>query len=176
MRRFIAPVVAPVVLMLAVGCSDRTTEPAASLVAPGSALHSFGTPPPPPVSGDGFADIDVFGATDGSEPNSCGAQGSFTFSYEYFVNKPGNNAFLHIHADGEGLDLQIHQTDKKIDAKGTITGSGFSFNVKDGLSGSIENSHLTLPSTVTVQLTGTLDTGHGTCTANATLTASLVNE
>ena len=173
MRRLIMPIV---VAAFAAGCGERAALPSSPL-SPGAASRQAGTPPPPPISGDGFADLDVF-RDDGSsdEATECSAHVSFPFSYEYFVNNPGKNAFLHIHLDGHGLDVAIHQTNKKLDVKGDLTGTGFTFSVADALGGEITDPEHPVLTHVTLQLTGTLTHAGTSCTANATLTASLVSE
>ncbi len=169
MRRLIAPFV---VAAFAVGCGERSLTPTSPL-SPGAASLAFGNPPPPPVSGGGRADLDVFDG-ESSLAASCDAHTTFTFSWDYFVNKPGNNAFLHITIDGHGHDVSIHQTNKKIDVKGDISGAGFTFSISDAISGGIMDSESHVPSNILLQLTGQLKTDDGaTCTANATLHASL---
>ena len=171
MRRVFTPIV---IAAFAAACGDRAILPTSPLHT-GAASHDLGNPPPPPVGGDGRAELDVGSDEDGSLATACSAHESFDFAYEYFVNKALNNAFVHIHIDNQGLDAAIHQTHKKIDAHGTLTGPGFVFTITDALGGNIFNGEGGgVPNSVTVNLTGQLTTGETTCTANATLTLELV--
>jgi hypothetical protein len=165
----IIPLLAAAALLGA--CADQTVAPPVSSIQPTTAVRGLGNPPPP-VARDGFAEFDAF-LGDNSE-NTCSAHDSFSFSYEYLVNKPGNNAFLHIRVDGRGLDVAIHQTNKKVDAKGTIVGPGFSFDIGNVVGGAIINEEQHVPSNVSLQLTGKLTTETGVCTVNATLNAQLI--
>ena len=168
MRRLIVPAV---VAALAVGCGERAFTPTSPLT-PGAASLDLGNPPPPPVAGDGRADLDVFSGDNSA--TSCQGHTSFTFAWDYFVNAPGNNAFLHIRIDGQGLDVSIHQTNKKVDAHGDITAPGFDFSINDVISGGIIDQESHVPGRVVLNLVGTFTDGEGnTCTANATLNASL---
>ena len=169
MRRLIVPIV---VAAFAVGCGERAVMPTSPLT-PGAASQKAGTPPPPPISGDGFADLDVF-ASDDSNGQDCSASGSFTFSYQYLVNNPGKNAVLHIYLDGPGVDVAIHQTTKKIDTSGDMSGTGFTFTIKNTLGGEISNAYHPILANINLQLSGTLTLSDGTtCAANATLAATL---
>jgi hypothetical protein len=169
MRRLIVPVV---VAAFAVGCGERAINPTSPL-SPRAASLDLGNPPPPPVAGDGRADLDVFQGDD-SQAASCSGHTTFTFAWDYFVNKQGNNAFLHIRIDGQGLDVSVHQTDKKVDAHGDITAPGFDFSINDVISGGIIDQETHVPGRVVLNLVGTFTDEEGnTCTANATLTASL---
>jgi hypothetical protein len=167
MRRLIVPIL---VAAFAVGCGERAALPSSPL-SPGAASHDIGTPPPPPISGDGRADLDVFAGDNSS--TDCSASVSFPFAFEYFVNNPGKNAFLHMHVDGQGLDVAVHQTNKKIDTKGDLSGPGFTFSIQNTLGGEITSSAHPVLNTIVLQLSGTLTQDGHTCTANATLTASL---
>jgi hypothetical protein len=169
MRRLFIPIV---IAAFAAGCGERAIMPTSSLT-PGAAAHDAGTPPPPPAAGTGDAELDVGSTVDGSSATTCSANESFVFAYEYFVNKTLNNAFLHIHIDDQGLDAAIHQTNQMIDAHGNLTGQGFVFTITNALGGNIFNGEGGTPHSVTVNLTGELNTGEGTCTANATLTLFL---
>jgi hypothetical protein len=169
MRRLFVPIV---IAAFAAGCGERAIMPTSPLT-PGVAAHDAGTPPPPPISGAGDAELDVFSAGDASSATDCSGSFSFPFSFDYFVNNNGNNAFLHLRADGQGLDASIHETDTKIDGHGNLSGVGFNFSIIAVLAGTITNEHGTLPGTVTLQLTGQFTNGGTTCTANATLTANL---
>ena len=166
MRRLYLPMI---VAAFVAGCGERAATPT-SLLSPGAAAHDFGTPPPPPIAGDGTGELDVFDSGDGSS-TTCSGDFPITFSYEYFVNNPGHNSFLHLHINGQ--DVTVHQTDKKIDIHGSITGTGFTFNITDILGGSITNGDGTLPHGVSLPLSGILTTGDGTCQGNATFNANL---
>jgi hypothetical protein len=169
MRRLIVPVV---VAAFAVGCGERAFTPTSPL-SPSAASLDLGNPPPPPVAGDGRADLDVFSG-DNSSATSCQGHTSFTFAWDYFVNGPGNNAFLHIRIDGQGLDVAIHQTDKKVDAHGDITAPGFDFSINNVISGGIIDPETHVPNRIVLNLVGTFTDEEGNvCTANATLHASL---
>lgn len=168
MRRFLITLAA---VTVAAGCGDVASVPTSSL-HPTTALLS-GDPPPPPVGARGFADFDAFEG-DASDM-ACSANASFNFSYQYFLNGPGKNSFLHIQID-QGPQVDIHQTDKKIDAHGTITGAGFTFDIQNVVGGSIQDPEERVPFQVSLQLTGKLTTETGTCIANATLNATLRGE
>src|SRR5689334_2703356 len=124
MRRLFMPIV---VAAFVAGCGERAVMPSSPL-APG-ARSNAGTPPPPPIAGDGFADLDVFSPDEGSSPAACAANTSFSFAYNYFKNGTDYNAFLHMFINGPGLDVSIHQTSNKLDGKGSITGPGFTFTI-----------------------------------------------
>ena len=162
--------VAAAVLLAA--CGDRAADPTSPL-RPTTAVRDLGTPPPPPVAGEGRADFEAFPSEDSE--TSCSVNTTFNFSYEYFRNANDNNAFLHIRSGGPGLDVAIHQTAKKVDAKGNITGDGFTFAINNVLSGDLTDPEEHVPNSVTFQLTGKLTTGDATCNANATLFLDLTN-
>ena len=169
MRRLILPFAAAA---LVAACYDAPSTPTSSL-RPASALFD-GDPPPPPASGDGFADFNASPATDAEI--DCSVHDSFTFAYEYFNNSPNTNAYLHIRVDGNGLDVSVHETTKKITATGTLTRPDFSFQINDVLDGTITNKASGVPGRVVLTLTGLLTTAAGeTCVANATLTAQLAD-
>jgi len=170
MRRLIIPLAAAA---LVAACYDAPSTPTASLLTPGPALLD-GIPPPPPATGDGFADFDATPATDAE--TDCSVHDSFTFGYEYFNNTPNTNAYLHIRVDGNGLDVSVHETTKKITANGTLTRPGYSFQINDVLDGTIMNKASGVPARVVLQLTGQLTLTDGTtCVANATLAAQLAD-
>lgn len=160
-------------LFAAASCGDQSVLPTSSL-APSSASYDRGDPPPPPVSGDGLADL--FPAFDASEGACSISDASIPFSYKYFVNKPGNNAKLDMHITGPGRagDVSAHETNKKIDVNGTLSGVGYSFAIKEALGGSLKGIETRVATTVTLQLVGQLTTELGTCTAQLNLTAHLV--
>src|SRR5262249_5413344 len=139
MRRLIIPLAAAV---LVAACSDAPSVPSKSLLAPRSAVLDEGLPPPPPAGGDGRADFDAFPAADASEIACPSVHDSFDFAYEYFNNSPDLNAYLHIRVDGNGLDVAVHETDKKITAKGTLDRPTFSFRIDDVVKGTIANGEL----------------------------------
>src|SRR5215831_1091541 len=123
----------PIIIAFAVGCGERAITPTSAL-APGAASRDAGTPPPPPISGDGSMDFDASRATDGSSAGDCTVAQTIPFSFQYLLNNTFNNAFLHIDI-GSNPDVTIHQTSNKIDTKGTIVGTGFTFTVANTLSG-----------------------------------------
>ena len=172
MRRLL-PTLA-ITLLAAASCSDQSVLPTSSL-APSGALKDVGDPPPPPVAGDGFAFLSP--ALDDSE-DACSISDSFSFSYKYFVNKPAHNAHLQMDITAPGHDGEVsgHETDKKIDAKGTLSGPGYTFVIKQTLGGSLMGSETRLVSTAFFQLVGELTTEAGKCTANLNLTAQLTSE
>ena len=168
MRRLIIPFAAAA---LVAACYDAPAAPSSSL-RPASALFD-GDPPPPPVSGDGFADFTASEATDNSG-SECQASALFKFDYDYFNNpQEDGNAYLHMRIDGNGLDIAVHQTEKKITAKGTLTQPDFSFRIDEVLAGTITNKE-SVPETVRLSLSGQLTLTDGTtCAATATLSATL---
>ena len=167
MRRLLIPLAAAA---LVAACSDAPSTPARSLLTPRPALLD-GLPPPPTVSGDGFADFSASPATDAE--TDCSVQDTFAFAYEYFNNLTDQNAFLHIRVDGNGLDVAVHETTKKITANGTLTRPTFTFRIDDVLDGTIFNKASGVPDRVVLNLTGVLTVNGETCVANATLTARL---
>jgi len=171
MRRLL-PTLA-ITLLATASCGDQSLLPTSS-IAPSSALRDVGDPPPPPVAGDGFAFLSP--AFDDSEA-ACSISDSFSFSYKYFVNKTAHNAHLQmdITEAGHDGDVSAHETDKKIDAKGTLSGPGYTFVIKQTLGGSLMGSETRLVSTAFLQLVGELTTEAGTCTANLNLQANLTN-
>jgi hypothetical protein len=169
MRRLIIPLAAAA---LVAACYDAPSTPTASLQTPGPARLDA-IPPPPPASGEGFGDFTAFEATDASE-TTCSVHDTFTFAYEYFDSGTDNNAYLHIRVDGNGLDVAVHETTKKITANGTLTRPGFTFQINDVVDGTIFNKEPGVPDRVSLSLTGQLTLTDGTtCVANATLTAQL---
>jgi hypothetical protein len=168
MRRLFMPLV---VAAFAVGCGERAIVPTSPLT-PRAALLDDGTPPPPPISGDGSLSFDASRATDGSSAGDCSAVATIPLSFHYLANNPGNNEFLHLDF-GPGPNVDVHQTDNGIDTKGTITGPGFTFMITNTLKGDISAPHGQAPSSVFLVLQGTLTVGDVTCTANASVTVTL---
>jgi hypothetical protein len=169
-------------------CSDRASLPTSPVHPTGPSYDLFGDPPPPPIgSSDGFADFSTesFDLSSASvrkqvsvvDTPPCEAATSFHFAYMYFVNKPDNNAFLHINPDDPSKNVEIHQTDKKIDAHGVIVGPGFTYTITGAIGGAIVNPDEHVPGAVNVQLTGVLHTDVGaSCQTTANLAASLSGE
>jgi len=168
MRRFAVTIIAAA---LVAACSDRAAAPTSPIRPGDAASFVAGNPPPPPVVGDGSADLTISGTDDSAL--DCSASASFLFAYEYFLSKTGNNSWVHLSLNGPGLDVAIHETQKKIDARGDLSGAGFTFSITDALSGHIINPDQRVPDHIVVQLTGTLTTDQGSCTGNATFTATL---
>ena len=168
MRRLLIPLAAAA---LAAACYDAPSTPASSLT-PRSSSRDETLPPPPPASGEGFADFSASPATDAE--TDCSVHDTFTFAYDYFNNGPDGNAYLHIRVDGNGLDVAVHETTKKITANGTLTRPTFTFRIDDVLDGTIFNKAPGVPDRVSLSLTGVLTVNGETCVANATLTAQLV--
>jgi hypothetical protein len=170
MRRLIIPLAAAA---LVAACYDAPSTPSASLLTPRSPAALDGIPPPPPASGEGFGDFTAFEAADASQ-SDCSVHDTFTFAYEYFDSGTDNNAYLHIRVDGNGLDVAVHETTKKITANGTLTRPDFTFRINDVVDGTIFNKEPGVPDRVSLSLTGQLTLTDGTtCVANATLTAQL---
>ena len=170
MRRLILPLAAAA---LAAACYDAPSTPTASLLTPRSPASLDGIPPPPPVSGEGFGDFTATDATDNSETSCPTVHDNFTFAYDYLENSPDQNAYLHIRVDGNGLDIAVHETDKKITAKGTLTRPTFSFQINDVLDGTIFNKAEGAPQSVTLSLAGVLTVDGQSCAATATFIARL---
>jgi hypothetical protein len=168
MRRLIIPFAAAA---LVAACYDTPSAPPSSLLAHRPAVLD-GIPPPPPASGEGFADFDASPATDAE--TDCSVHDTFTFAYDYFNNGPNTNAYLQLRVDGNGLDVLVHETTKQITANGTLTRPGYSFQINDVFAGTITNKESGVPGRVVLSLTGVLTTDTGeTCVANATLSAQL---
>jgi hypothetical protein len=117
-------------------------------------------------------DFDASNSTDASSADNCSVSATIPMTFHYFANNTNNNEFLHINF-GDGPDVRVHQTSTTLTAKGTITGTGFTFTIANALSGDISAPKGVAPPSVTVQVQGTLTVGNTTCTANATLTAIL---
>jgi hypothetical protein len=163
-----------VVVAFVAGCGERAIAPTSPL-AP-SARASDGLPPPPPIAADdGFGDLSVFPAGDGSLLTCSQQHVSFQFSYQYLQNGPANNAYLHItQTPGNGLDASIHQTANKHDANGKLSGPGFTFVISSLLAGgNIIGDGIGAPSDVELSLAGTLITPDGSCAATARLSLQL---
>ena len=169
MRRFIIPFAAAA---LVAACFDSPSAPPSSLLTPRPAVLHDGLPPPPPAGGDGFADFSASPPSDAEI--DCSVHDTFTFAYDYFNNGPDGNAYLHIRVDGNGLDVAVHETTKKITANGTLTRPTFSFQINDVLDGTIFNKAAGVPDRVSLTLAGVLTVNGETCAANATLNAQLV--
>src|SRR5262245_17207869 len=170
MRRLIIPFAAAA---LVAACYDASSAPPSSLLAPRSAVHDEGIPPAPPVSGDGFANFDASGATDASEIGCPTVHDSFNFAYDYFNNGPKTNAYLHIRVDGNGLDVSVHETTKKITANGTLNRPTFSFQIDEVLDGTIATEAAGVPRGAVLTLAGVLTVDGQSCPATATFTAQL---
>ena len=171
MRRLIIPFAAAA---LVAACFDAPPAAPSSLLTPRSAAHDEGIPPPPPASGEGAADFSASPATD-AEIDCSVSNATFNFAYDYFNNTPDGNAYLHIRVDGNGLDVAVHETTKKITANGTLTRPEFTFQINDVLDGTIFNKAPGVPDRVSLALTGVLTVNGETCVANATLTAQLAD-
>ncbi len=172
-RTSLASLVTVVAAVMVAACGDRAPTPMSPLVSSTASLDR-GNPPPPPVAGNAFMDFDIFSSEDASEAGTCGAEGNnVSVKFSYVFNKPENNAVLHLGLDGKGTDATVHQTDKKLDAHGTLTGTDFSFKIKDAVAGSIIDAETRFPFIVTFNLTGTLTNEFGTCNANAVVTVQL---
>ncbi|MDQ6829500.1 MAG: hypothetical protein M3081_11590, partial [Gemmatimonadota bacterium] len=135
---------------------------------------SQGDPPPPPLTGtDGNGFFTTFGegalagtvaankVSNASGPTSCNAELSFQFDWKYFVNKPENNAWIHVDQHGFNGHSQFHSTNKKNDASGQIVGPGFTFQIADVLYGSVFNESR-WPGSYSFTVSGKLTLADGT--------------
>ena len=172
MRRLIIPLAAAA---LVAACYDVPSTPTASLRTPGPARLDA-IPPPPPASSDGFADFSASPATD-AETDCSVSHDLFKFEYQYFNNSPSTNAYLHITVDGNGLDISVHETTKKITANGTLTRPAYTFQINDVREGTtIMDKAPGVPASVVLLLTGQLTLADGTtCVANATFLGRLTD-
>ncbi|MFI5229642.1 MAG: hypothetical protein ACHQWU_11270 [Gemmatimonadales bacterium] len=167
---------------LMAACSDVSAVPSSPLGAQGPAFE-LGNPPPPPLSGGVSLSFDAGDSFDASiaadvvgdvPPGPCRASELLNFTYDFLVNPPGNNAFLHLRGGDDAHLVTIHQTDSKLDAHGTIVGDGFTFDISDATDGSIVDIGHHGERLVSVSLSGTLTTSDGaSCQASANLSGHL---
>ncbi len=187
MRRFIA--VAAVAAVM-VGCSDARTAAVSDRITGPS--FSQGTPPPPPFPGagsgffatDGGESAAAAAATVGSPPDPCRASTGLQFSYRYFQNKPGNNAWLDLDFGGSKKGAHFHEVSnknqEKTDGNGEISGlsgsDAFTYRIDDA-SGSllpaVQDEGSRVPRYVSLHLMGTLTINGQSCRIGAQLDLSL---
>ena len=171
MRRLIIPFAAAA---LVAACYDNPSAPPSSLLTPRSALRD-GLPPPPPATGeDGFADFSASPATD-AEIDCSVSHDTFGFAYEYLNNSQNTNAYLHIRVDGNGLDVAVHETTKKITATGTLTRPTYTFQINDVVDGTtLPIQDVGAPPRVLLRFLGQLTLADGTtCLAVGTFSGQL---
>jgi hypothetical protein len=179
------------IALFAVACSDSATGVPSSLRPTGSASAEAGNPPPPPFTGDGRGDLTFddegssFAAVARATASATGrslsqcdpppADVQLAFTFSYLVNQPGSNGFLHLNPDDESRQITIHQTDKKLDAHGTIAGPGFTFTITDATGGDgIFGSESRTSDVFEVDVTGVVTFADGSkCTASAQLSGTL---
>jgi hypothetical protein len=185
MNRFIA--IASFAVFVA-GCADSPAAP--TLARPTGPSFDAGDPPPPPITGEGFAEFDASRSDAGGfsfagtvsdigdfPPGPCRASRGFGINYSYFINKNNTNAVLHIDPDDASHHVTLHQTAKKLDGSGQIVGPDFVFKISDVVAGGIIGPEERLPGAVFVSLRGTLTLADGTsCQADAQLGVFLRGE
>ncbi|MEP6690212.1 MAG: hypothetical protein ABJD07_03590 [Gemmatimonadaceae bacterium] len=183
MRHVLAVVALAVV---ATACSDPVTAPP----SPTSGLRAaflIGDPPPPPLTGTGDgtfstlsgAALSVATAVVGSsDPHQlCSVSDfNFQFAWRYFINKPENNAWIHVDELQYNGHSDFHSTEKKNDASGQIVGPDFTFSLGDVVSGSVFNETRT-PGSFYFVVTGKLTLADGqTCDVTGNVTLNLNRE
>ncbi len=161
-----------------VGCSDKVTTAPQSL-HPSAASRDFGTPPPPPLTGDGFGDLSTIGgeaaaiATGGpsAAPLVCSESTPLTYHFSFVTSQPGDNMVAELQfEDPLSGHVSIHQAPNHgVDAQGIISGPGFSFRITNVNSGTLDEFSFDL------FVDGVLTTPAGSCSTAAHLTGSLVN-
>jgi hypothetical protein len=152
--RFSSVVAIVSVAVFAAACADGTTAIPSSSLRPTGHISAAGNPPPPPLTGrgdgellpDDFSDefssaASVGATTNGSGKSalpSCTLPGTvdLDYAFDYLINKQDNNAFVHLDPDNQ-KQITIHQHGDKLDAHGTIVGTGFTFAIGDVTDGSI---------------------------------------
>ena len=123
MTRFSSVVAIASVVVFAAACADGTTAMPSSSLRPTGQISAAGNPPPPPLTGrdDGelIPDFDDFSSTasvdatrNGSAKTalpSCNLPGSVNLNYafDYLINKPDNNAFVHLDPDNQSRSRSI---------------------------------------------------------------------
>lgn len=153
MTRFSSVVAIVSVVVFAAACADGTTAIPSSSLRPAGQISAAGNPPPPPLTGRGDGELapdfdeefssaaSVDATRDGGGksalvPCDLPAFVSLSYSFDYMINKPDKNAFVHLDPDNQ-KQITIHQNGDKLDAHGTIIGAGFTFAITDVTDGSI---------------------------------------
>jgi hypothetical protein len=158
---------------LMAGCSDATVAPKS--LHPTAASFA-GTPPPPPVTGDGrgsfFAGNDLAVAAT-VEPCVEATDTHYQFVYTTDqATEPGMNQVAHIKFDEDlSHQITIHQAPNEpavVDAEGIIAGPGFSFRISSSQGGVLQ------PTDFQVAVTGILKTPAGSCETTAEFDGSLI--
>jgi hypothetical protein len=177
MKRFFA-VVGLVAFFAA--CSDSNMTSPAGRSASGSALHSPGNPPPPPLGGSegdgelivGESSLDVVA---NAQPTVvCSHPFSFGFSWTYLQANGSTNQVVHLNlTSGSSGNISLHDIQNgKVITHGTISDASFSFTIQG-----TDDLDLTSEG-FSAQVTGTLTnlaTGEK-CQATAQLNGTFVPE
>jgi hypothetical protein len=181
MSRFIA---FAVFAALVVGCSDATVAPRS--LSPTSTSFD-GTPPPPPVTGDGFGDFFATSSFDdlsaASAPISgfCGSVGGaityrFSYSTDQATDPLGANQIAIIKFDEDFThQITIHKSPSQpLEAAGIIAGvdgtfGRFSFRITQVTFGTLSPAHFH------IDVNGVLTTDLGSCDAVGQFDGSLVS-
>jgi hypothetical protein len=176
MRRFIA---FTAVAALMAGCSDAPVAPR-SLHPTAASLA--GTPPPPPVTGDGFGRF-LAGVEEGFAATvdpGCSASATMTFQFVYTTDAAtepvGMNQVAHIKFDGLlSHQITIHQKldeplTEVVDAEGIIAGTDelnreFSFRIIS--SKPTAGGMMPPPGAFDIDVRGVLKTPDGSCETSA---------
>lgn len=171
MSRFIA---CAALAALIAGCSDA---PVAPKLVRATAASFDGTPPPPPVTGDGFGDFfasnsDVSLA---AVVGPCFVSTKTQYQFDYTTDastESGMQQLAHIKFDADlSHQITIHQMpheDAVVDAQGMIVGPGFSFRIATTETGSTLS-----PADFSIFVTGVLKTADGSCDASAHFSGDL---
>ena len=151
MTRFSSVVAIVSVVVFAAACADGTTAIPSSSLRPTGQISAAGNPPPPPLTGRGDGELepdfgDDFSSAASVDATRNGKSGpvpcdlpafvNLSYSFDYMINKPDKNAFVHLDPDNQ-KQITIHQNGNKVDAHGTIVGAGFTFAISDVTAGSI---------------------------------------
>jgi hypothetical protein len=163
---------------LIAGCSDATVAPKS---VHATAASFDGTPPPPPVTGDGdglfspIPDVDALAATEVCSVPTVITHYQFVYTTDASTEEPDQmNQVAHIKFD-EGTEalavedlshqITIHQKLNEpppvVDAEGIIAGPNFSFRITSSEGGTLG------PEGFLIDVTGILKTPSGSCPTSA---------
>jgi hypothetical protein len=162
-------------------CADSNMVSPGSRAAPGSALHSPGDPPPPPLSGDDGSGLLSVGISSDVVPNAqpiilvCSHPFSLQFSWSYLQSTSSSNQVVHLDLTGSSSgNIDLHDIQNgKIITHGTVSDGDFSFKIQG-------TNFLTLTTVgFNAEVTGTLTAVSGptagtACQATAELNGTFV--
>jgi hypothetical protein len=162
-------------------CADSNMVSPGSRAAPGSALHSPGDPPPPPLSGDDGSGLLSVGISSDVVPNAqpiilvCSHPFSLQFSWSYLQSTSSSNQVVHLDLTGSSSgNIDLHDIQNgKIITHGTVSDADDSFTIQgtNFLNLSADGFNAEVTGTLTT-LTG--PTAGTTCQATAELSGTFV--